>query len=69
MAERPRHRYPDVGAIGRILDRAWAATPNAVVGKSVGEGLDLRLAGHKVRGGALVVNGRPVHLELFRVPA
>ncbi len=69
MAEQPRHRYPDEGAIGRMLDRAVVATGQAIVGKSVGEGEDLRLSGHKIRGGALVVGGRPVHLELFRVPA
>jgi len=69
VAEQPRHRYPDAGAIGRMLERAVAAAPQAIVGKSVGEGQDLRLSGHKIRGGALVVDGRPVHLELFRVPA
>ena len=64
----PRHRYPDEGALGRMLGRAAAACAEAVVGASVGEGHDVRLAGRKVRGGALVVGDRPVHVELFRVP-
>ena len=67
-APREQHRYPDEGALGRLLQRAALATADAIVGPSVGEGLDIRLAGHRVRGGALVVGGRPVHLELFRVP-
>jgi hypothetical protein len=65
----PKHRYPDEGALGRMLDRAAAATEAAVVGPSVGEGSDVRLAGTRVRGGALVVGEHPVHLELFRVEA
>ena len=60
------HRYPDSGALGRMLSRAAGAAATAVVGRSAGEGLDVRLAGHRVRGGALVVAGRPVHVELFR---
>jgi hypothetical protein len=63
------HHYPDPGAVGRMVARAVAAMPQAIVGPSVGEGLDLRIAGHKVRGGALVVDGRPVHVELFRAEA
>jgi len=65
----PKHRYPDEGALGRMLGRATAATAEAIVGPSVGEGFDVRLAGTRVRGGALVVGGHPVHLELFRVEA
>ena len=65
----PRHRYPDEGALRRLLDRASAACADAVVGASVGEGQDVRLRGEKVRGGALVVDGHPVHVELFRVEA
>jgi hypothetical protein len=63
----PRHRYPDDGALGRVLGRAAAACADAVVGASVGEGDDVRLRGERVRGGALVVDGHPVHVELFRV--
>ena len=62
-----QHRYPDEGALGRMLGRALAAAAGAIVGPSFGEGFDVRLAGHKVRGGALVVGDHPVHLELFRV--
>ena len=65
----PRHRYPDEGALSRLLERATAATADAVVGLSVGEGFDVRLAGTRVRGGALVVGNHPVHVELFRVEA
>lgn len=38
-------------------------------GPSVGEGVDLRLSGPKVAGGALVRGGPVVHAELFRVEA
>ncbi len=69
QAPEPSHRYPDEGALGRMLERAAAATADAVVGRSVGEGFDVRLAGPRVRGGALVVADHPVHLELFRVAA
>ena len=65
----PRHRYPDEGALGRLLGRAKAALGDAVVGQSVGEGIDLRLRGEKVHGAALIVADHPVHLELFRVEA
>ena len=63
----PRHRHPDEGSLGRLLGRAAAACADAVIGASVGEGHDVRLRGDKVRGGALVVDGHPVHVELFRV--
>ena len=66
LAPKPLHRYPDEGALGRMLARARHALDGAVVGRSVGEGLDIRLGGEKIRGGALVVDGRPVHVELFR---
>jgi hypothetical protein len=68
-APKPLHRYPDEGALGRMLARARHAVETAVVGSSVGEGLDVRLRGEKVRGGALVVNDHPVHVELFRAEA
>ena len=66
-SQKANHRYPDEGALGRMLDRASAAVSTAVVGPSVGEGYDVRIAGTRVRGGALVVGDHPVHLELFRV--
>lgn len=69
LAPKPSHRYPDEGALGRMLNRASAATADAIVGRSVGEGFDVRLAGERLRGGALVVGGHPVHVELFRVEA
>ena len=65
----PRHCYPDEGALERMLARAKGALDDAVVGASVGEGLDIRLQGEKVRGASLVVSDHPVHVELFRVEA
>jgi hypothetical protein len=65
----PHHRYPDEGALERLLARARAALEDAVVGPSVGQGLDVRLRGEKVHGAALIVADHPVHLELFRVEA
>ena len=67
VAPKPRTRYPDEGALGRMLGRATAATDTALVGPSVGEGFDVRLAGRRLRGGALVVADHVVHAELFRV--
>ena len=58
IVPRETHRYPDEGALGRMLGRAVAATNGAIVGPSVGEGFDVRLAGRKIRGGALVVGDR-----------
>jgi hypothetical protein len=63
------HRHPDPGALGRMVGRAVAALDGATVGPSVGEGLDIRLAGPKVAGSALVRDGHVVHAELFRVGA
>jgi hypothetical protein len=65
----PRHRHRDEGALGRMLARAAAGLDRAIVGPSVGEGFDLRLAGTRLRGGALVVGDDVVHLELFRAEA
>jgi hypothetical protein len=63
------HHYPDPGALGRLVGRAVAAVDGALYGPSVGEGVDLRLAGPKVAGSALVRDGQVVHVELFRVEA
>ena len=63
------HRYPDPGALARMVGRAVAALDGALYGPSVGEGLDLRLAGPKIAGSALVRDGCVVHAELFRVTA
>ena len=51
----------------KILDHA----SNAIVERfpAVGEGEDLRLRGKHLSGGALVKDGRVVHLCVFRVPA
>jgi hypothetical protein len=69
VAPKPQTRSPDEGALGRMLARATSATETAVVGPSVGEGFDVRLAGTRVRGGALVVGDHVVHAELFRIGA
>jgi hypothetical protein len=61
------HHYPDPGALGRMVGRAVAALDGALVGPSVGEGLDVRLSGPRVAGSALVHDGHMVHAELFRV--
>jgi hypothetical protein len=61
------HRHPDPGALGRMLARASTALTDGVVAPSVGDGSDVRLAGARVSGSALVRGDRVVHLELFRV--
>jgi hypothetical protein len=63
------HRHPDAGALGRMVGRAVAALEGAQVGPSVGEGLDLRLAGPMIAGSALVRDRHVVHAEVFRVEA
>jgi hypothetical protein len=68
-APRPPTTIPDPGALGRLVGRAVAALDGALYGPSVGEGVDLRLAGPKVAGSALVRDGQVVHVELFRVEA
>ena len=49
-----------------VTDGIEAALERAV---QAADGADVRIGGHKVRGGALVVEDRPVHVELFRVAA
>ncbi len=63
---RPQHRYPDAGALGRMLERAKASAAGALIRPSVGEGWDIRLQTRKLHGSALVHDGRVVHLALFR---
>ncbi len=67
VVPKPAHRHPDPGALGRMLKRATAALADAVVSPSVGEGSDIRLAGSRVTGSALVRDDQVVHLELFRI--
>jgi hypothetical protein len=69
VAPAAAHHYPDPGALGRLVGRAVAALGGALCGPSVGEGVDLRLAGPKVAGSALVRDRHVVHAELFRVMA
>ncbi|MBA3779869.1 MAG: hypothetical protein H0X16_11350 [Chloroflexi bacterium] len=60
------HRYPDPGALDRLLDRARGVLGDAEVHPSVGAGYDVRMSGEKVHGSALVHRGRAVHVALFR---
>ncbi len=69
LAQSRAHRHPDPEAIGRMIDRASAALDGAAVGLSIGEGLDIRLASHRIAGSALVRKGHFIHAELFRVVA
>ena len=62
----PAHRYPDRGALERMLKRAIATLDSAALSASVGEGIDARLTGEKVHGAALVRERQVAHLELFR---
>ncbi len=66
MLAQPEHRYPDDGALARMLRRARKATADASVNPSVGEGHDVRLATARLHGSALVHGGRVVHVALFR---
>lgn len=59
------HRYPDEGALGRMVKRATTALAGASTVPSIGRGTDVRFAAEKVHGAALVVDGRLVHLELL----
>ena len=69
VAPASTHRYPDSGALGRMVGRTVAALDEAPYGPSVGEGVDLRLSGPKIGGSALVRDGHFVHVELFRAAA
>ncbi len=66
LRPKPEHRYPDAGALGRMLARAKKSTADAAVNHSAGEGWDVRLTTTKLHGSALVHAGRVVHLALFR---
>lgn len=66
VAPTTRHRYPDPGGLERMLGRARTALKDAAVGPSVGRGTDVRFAGERVRGAALIVDDRLLHLELLR---
>ena len=62
------HRYPDPGALGRMVKRADVALDGAAVARSVGEGVDVRVSSQKINGAALVRGRQVTHLELFRPP-
>ncbi len=61
-----RHRYPDEGALGRMVKRAAGALDGASAVPSIGRGTAVRFAAEKVHGAALIVDHRLVHLELLR---
>jgi hypothetical protein len=62
----PRHRRLHSQALNRMLERGRGAVSDAAVAPSVGEGTDVRFAGDRVVGSALVHSRRLVHLSLFR---
>jgi len=66
---KPRQRYPDPAALDRMLGRARAALAEATVSPSVGRGTDVRFTGERVRGAALIVDDRLLHVELLRPAA
>ncbi len=59
----------EIGAGSVPSVQAVTVLDGAPVGPSVGEGLDVRLAGPKIAGSALVRDGHVVHAELFRMAA
>ncbi len=65
----PEHRFPDSGALGRMLARVRTAQPNALATPGVGEGTDVRFGSHRITGAALVRDGQVVHLEVHRLGA
>jgi len=66
-AKPPLNRYPDDGALGRMIARALRSVGDATVRPSIGDGTDVRLQGPRVAGAALLHDQRAVHVELFRV--
>jgi len=57
---------PSEAEVRRFLDSIRAADGERF--PALGEGEDIRLTGKGVAGGALVLNGRLVHLAGFQVP-
>jgi hypothetical protein len=62
----PRYHRLHSEALNRMLERARGAVADATVAPSVGEGSDVRFAGDKVVGSALVYSRRLIHLSLLR---
>ena len=65
-APRPERRRPDDGAVGRLLRRSADALDGATVLPASGAALSVLIDDVRVAGSALVVDGRPVHVELSR---
>jgi hypothetical protein len=64
---KPRHRYPDPGALSRMLRRVSDARYDALRSPAVGEGTDLRFETDRITGSALLRDEQVVHLEVHRV--
>ena len=64
---KPRHRYPDRDALGRMLSRARGAQDGALVSPAVGEGTDVRFESSRITGSVLLRNDQVVHAEVHRV--
>jgi hypothetical protein len=66
-APKPKHRYPDRQALGRMLGRVKSAQAEALESPAVGEGTDLRFETDRITGAALVRQGHVVHTEVHRI--
>ena len=64
---KPRHRYPDRGALSRMLKRVTEAQAQALRSPAVGEGTDVRFETDRITGSALLRDEQVVHLEVHRV--
>ena len=64
---KPRHRYPDSGALQRMLGRVRDAQADALRSPAVGEGVDVRFETDRISGSALLRGEQVVHLEVHRV--
>ena len=63
------HRFPDRGALDRLLARTRSAQRDANRGPSVGQGTDVRFGTERITGSALLVDEHLVHAEVHRVIA
>jgi hypothetical protein len=66
---KPKHRYPDDEALGRMLLRVKKAQREASRAPSVGEGTDVRFGTEHITGSALLLDDRLVHAEVHRLSA
>jgi hypothetical protein len=66
VGPKPRHRHLDSDALARLLAHARVALAHATAARAVGQGSDVRFAGAKLTGTALVHDRRAIHVALFR---